>query len=383
MRRWFLLVSASLLAAGCSRVEDDGSTTSGDSESEALLAAFLAAEGQDIESCFEGLPVLDREPANEQFTPREGLAGAAGAGQVVMAVDASGSMAGRVGGETKMAAAKDAARSFLSGLPERVSVGLIAFGHEGTNDDAGKARSCRAVELLYPVGAAERGRIEAALGEFDATGWTPLAAAIRTAGASFVDGPEGQRVVYVVSDGEETCDGDPVAAARALHEGDVQAIVNIIGFDLEPADRAQLREVASAGGGSFVEVSSGDELRRRAAEARHFLRNAGALARSTVGNSGAMARNNVASSGAIARTNTCVSGAIARENARLVGYLADRGKRDRIGPVRELLGERHDRYRERKERYARIVRSRHESANEVLREDRERAREDYERVMEE
>lgn len=371
MRRWFLLFSASLLATACSRVEEDQAAGSGESEGETLLASFIEAEGEDFEGCFEGLPPLERDPANEEFTPREGFAGAAGASQVVMAVDASGSMAGRIGDETKMAAAKDAARSFLSGLPDRVSVGLIAFGHEGTNDDAGKARSCRSVELLYPVGAAERGRIDAALGEFDATGWTPLAAAIRTAGPSFAEGADGKRVVYVVSDGEETCDGDPVAAARALHEGEVQAIVNIIGFDLEASDREQLRAVASAGGGSFVEVSSGDELRRRVAEARHTLRNNAALA-----------RNSLATDAAVARTNLCVNASIGRENLSVDRYLRDTGEEDRIDALRDMLEARHQRYRQRAELYGQTSGSRRDSANEGLREDRDRAREDYERVME-
>jgi len=59
------------------------------------------------------------------------------------------------------------------------------------------------------------------------------------------------QAVYVVSDGNDTCDGDPIAAARALHGGETAAVVNVIGFDWAAADRAELMAVAKAGGGMF------------------------------------------------------------------------------------------------------------------------------------
>src|SRR5699024_10051640 len=97
-----------------------------------------------------------------------------------------------------------------------------------------------------------------------ATGWTPLAAAISKAGASFQPrAGMGEQVVFVVSDGLETCGGDPVAAARALHESEVHAIVNIIGFDIAAEDRRALEAVAAAGGGTFSAASDAATLRER------------------------------------------------------------------------------------------------------------------------
>ena len=44
---------------------------------------------------------------------------------------------------------------------------------------------------------------------------------------------ENINIVYIVSDGVETCDGDPVAAAKLLQADNIQAQVNIIGFDVD------------------------------------------------------------------------------------------------------------------------------------------------------
>ncbi|QKG83173.1 hypothetical protein GXN76_00980 [Kroppenstedtia pulmonis] len=58
-------------------------------------------------------------------------------------------------------------------------------------------------------------------------------------------------VVYIVSDGVETCGGDPVKEAKDLHQSEIEAVVNIIGFDLNEAEEESLKKVAKAGGGSY------------------------------------------------------------------------------------------------------------------------------------
>jgi Ca-activated chloride channel family protein len=260
---------------GCSKAPESGGKARS-SEAELMLASFLEAHGQDLDSCLKGLPELVGAGGDPSFAGRQPLAQRAD--RVMLALDASGSMAGRVGGETKMEAAKRAASAFLKGIPDGVAVGLVAFGHRGDNSETGKAESCRGVETIYRIGAADPAGLSRALGSFEARGWTPLADALTAASRSFAPSDKvGAQVVYVVSDGEETCGGDPVAAARALHGGPVKAVVNIIGFDLAPADRAQLREVAEAGGGQLLEARSPSELQRLMEETRHQIVNLHAI----------------------------------------------------------------------------------------------------------
>ncbi|GAA5345791.1 vWA domain-containing protein [Planifilum fimeticola] len=181
---------------------------------------------------------------------------------VEILMDASGSMAGRVSGGVKMDLAKKAIRNFVSQLPEDARVALRVYGHKGSNQQKDKALSCKSTEVVYPLGAYDESSFQDSLNQFRPTGWTPLAAAMEQA-KNDLRGNTGENVeniIYVVSDGIETCGGDPVKAAKELHRSEIQAIVNIIGFDVDDAGQRALKNVAEAGGGTYQTASSGTEL---------------------------------------------------------------------------------------------------------------------------
>ncbi|RKD25624.1 hypothetical protein BEP19_01385 [Ammoniphilus oxalaticus] len=180
-------------------------------------------------------------------------------------LDASGSMAGRLDGKTKMQLAKEAVAEFVSGLPENTLVSLRVYGHKGSNQPAGKEESCAKTEEIYQLSGYEQQAFSEALNRFEPTGFTPLARAIEEGGqdllAAAVDNPNVKSVMYVVSDGEETCGGDPVEAARQIQESEIEAVVNIIGFDIESHERAALEAIASAGNGKYFHADTGKQLR--------------------------------------------------------------------------------------------------------------------------
>lgn len=188
-------------------------------------------------------------------------------GGVMVAVDSSGSMAARSpGGATRMAEAARAVSDFAARLPPDARVGLAAFGQAGSNRAGDKAASCRApVEVLAPMADHAAAPLAAAAARLRPAGWTPLAAAIRTTAAQV--GAQG--VVYVISDGVETCGGDPVQAARGAKARAV--VVNVIGFGVTaPAETAALQAVAAAGGGRYLGVAPGalaETLNREASAA--------------------------------------------------------------------------------------------------------------------
>lgn len=181
---------------------------------------------------------------------------------VEILLDASGSMAEPVEGKTRMALAKQSIKKFSSSLPSNVQVGLRVYGHKGSNSKKDKKASCESNELVYPLKRYNETAFQEALDRFKPTGWTPLAAAIEEAGKD-LEGQtsEGtQNVVYVVSDGMETCGGDPVAAARSLNQSNIEAVVNIIGFDVDDEGQEALKKAAAAGGGSYDSVTSEQDL---------------------------------------------------------------------------------------------------------------------------
>ncbi|MGD8148806.1 vWA domain-containing protein [Ornithinimicrobium sp. Y1694] len=183
---------------------------------------------------------------------------AVGQNHFAVVLDASGSMAEASGSGTRMDAAKDAIATFAEDLPPGSTLSLRIYGHGGSNTSEGKAESCESSEVVFEGGADDAGLNEA-LGEVEPVGYTPLAKAI---GDSVEDIPEdsSDAIVYVVTDGLETCGGDPVQAATDLAAAGVEPVVNVIGFDIGNADQQALRDIASAGGGEYTSVDSGQAL---------------------------------------------------------------------------------------------------------------------------
>jgi thioesterase domain-containing protein len=115
--------------------------------------------------------------------------------------------------------------------------------------------------VLVPLGEVAPETIAAALAPLEPTGWTPIAAALEQAATAF-EGREGQvNRIVMVSDGVETCGGDPVAVARRLHEEGLAVTIDIVGLDIETeADSGALRRIAEVTGGSYAEARNAAEL---------------------------------------------------------------------------------------------------------------------------
>ncbi|MFD2657856.1 vWA domain-containing protein [Gracilibacillus thailandensis] len=177
-------------------------------------------------------------------------------------LDASSSMLMEAEDESKqrMAIAKDAVESFAKTIGESSDVSLVAFGHKGDDSDSGKEKSCSGIEEVYPLGSFEGEKFHEAVSSVEAKGWTPLAAAIEEVMELSAE-QEGNVTVYIVSDGVETCDGDPVKAAENfVKNSDDEGTVNIIGFQVDQEAEEQLTAVAEAGQGEYYAANNSEEL---------------------------------------------------------------------------------------------------------------------------
>lgn len=181
---------------------------------------------------------------------------------VAVLIDASGSMKADVPGGNKMTLAKSSIKQFSESLPDNVNVSLSVFGHKGTGADQDKKLSCESIETVYALKNYDQKEFSDALDRFDASGWTPLASAIQRAEKELKAASDDQTktFIYIVSDGVETCDGDPVKAAKDAKKSMTDLQINIIGFDVDNEADRQLKEVASAGGGKYTSVNNKQEL---------------------------------------------------------------------------------------------------------------------------
>ena len=143
---------------------------------------------------------------------------------VVIVLDASGSMSGEMGGIDKMTAAKRAIEAVLRTVPETTQVGLLVFS------------SRRDADWVYPLGPRDDARLTAALAQVQPDGGTPLGAYIKKGADRLLEERDrqlgyGTYRLLVVTDGEAS-DMDltrrypPEVMARGI-------IVDVIGVKMK------------------------------------------------------------------------------------------------------------------------------------------------------
>lgn len=227
-----------------------------------LFVQMKAETTANPEICYP--TIGDTKPFDQCYQPFDYF-GERQASQVMLILDASGSMAGQVSGKSKMSIAKQQSAKFLIELAKDLPVGLIAYGHKGSSNEKDKQESCAGIEMLLPINK-RRSEVAAVIDTLRPTGYTPLAGALSFAETQFSkqttsdDDLDAVPVVYLISDGEETCDGDPVAAAKSLHESGIEATVHVIGFDVDEETRLQLEAISQAGGGKFFAAKDAKAL---------------------------------------------------------------------------------------------------------------------------
>ena len=179
--------------------------------------------------------------------------------KAMLLLDASSSMLLSVDGKQKMGIAKTAMKRFAKTIGASSEVSLYVYGHAGSQDDKDKELSCSKIDEVYPLQAYSADKFDPVVDDVVARGWTPLASAIRTANEASKDF-DGALTVYIVSDGAETCDGDPIKEAQEFAKGDENRKVNIIGFNVDKKGEDQLKAVAEAGNGEYISAGNSDEL---------------------------------------------------------------------------------------------------------------------------
>jgi hypothetical protein len=175
---------------------------------------------------------------------------------IALVLDASGSMNARLpNGETRIAVARRAVKGVASLVPAQAQLGLRLYGAQSPASQ----KNCQDSNLAVPFSpAGALGEvISKAVDDAKAQGYTPIAYSLAQAANDFrADAKE--RVIVLVSDGKETCQGDPVVAAKALAPKGIT--VHTVGFIVDTAARGQLQAIARATGGSYFDAPVGPEL---------------------------------------------------------------------------------------------------------------------------
>ena len=175
---------------------------------------------------------------------------------VLLILDASGSMNAKLpNGETRIAVAQRATKGVAGFVPAQSQLSLRMYGAQSP----ASRKNCEDTHLAVPFGAASANAdaIATQANAVKAQGYTPIAYSLEQAANDFpADAKE--RIIVLVSDGKETCKGDPVLAAKSLAAKGIT--VHTVGFIVDTAARGQLQNIARITGGTYFDAPVGPEL---------------------------------------------------------------------------------------------------------------------------
>lgn len=228
-----------------------------DSDAQATIEA-LQTQVAELENAGSGTPTPVPSPDSTAAEP------ALGTVNLEIILDVSGSMAQTIGtGETRMEAAKRVLQDVIAGIPDRegINVGLRIYGHLGNNTPEGAAVSCQSSELLVPLDGVAKEALEQQTALLQPTGWTPIALSLQQAEVDFSNAEaDAFNYVVLVTDGLETCGGDPCQVAGAIHTGEQSVTTSVVGFALTPDEQAIISCIAEQGAGDVLGAADADEL---------------------------------------------------------------------------------------------------------------------------
>jgi Ca-activated chloride channel family protein len=178
---------------------------------------------------------------------------AAASGGTIIVLDASGSMRGRIGGETKMEIAKRSVRELVEALPDGTPLGLVVYSHRKSGD-------CKDIELVIPPGPLDKAAFVKAVLAIEPRGLTPLTDAVEFA-AQALDYRTKRANVILISDGEETCGKKPCETAARLEAAGKDFTVHAVAFDLGEKASRSFACLAQETGGRFLQANDAASLK--------------------------------------------------------------------------------------------------------------------------
>jgi len=173
--------------------------------------------------------------------------------KVMIILDASGSMWGKVDNKPKIQIAREVLKDLLPKFGDHMHLGLSAYGHRRKGD-------CNDIETLIPIGPENAAAIIKKINKINPKGKTPLSRATRRAAKALKYTKE-RAIVLLISDGIETCDADPCKTGAELAMNGFDFTTHVISFDVKKEDQIGLKCLAENTGGLFLTASNARELR--------------------------------------------------------------------------------------------------------------------------
>ncbi|MFC1640916.1 VWA domain-containing protein [Patescibacteria group bacterium] len=229
-------------------------------------------DGDEVEKGYDPLgPGLKVEISTEEVCPEGMLVFRPIEGESVseraqvnleIILDASGSMKENVGGKKKIDVAKEVVAQIIDSLPEdrtNLNVGFRSYGYQGGSS----GNDCNNTKLLVPINGTDKKALKSAVSSIAPGRGTPIAKSLEAAGKDFPRGENTYNSVILISDGLESCGGDPKNVAGSIyHETGLKINTHVVGFGIAQADEGELKGIARNSGGLYNTAQNSEELKK-------------------------------------------------------------------------------------------------------------------------
>lgn len=182
---------------------------------------------------------------------------------IQLILDLSGSMYEKLeSGEPKIDAARVVLTDFISELPDdNLNVGLRVYGATTGAMDGG---ACEDSQLTVAMQGVDKDALLGIVSTTEPKGATPIAYSLQQAVTDFQSVPaEAEKIIVLVTDGEESCAGDLQAALGSFESQGIEVDLRIVGLGLSEKAAKTFEDV----GGTFENTLTTSEFSLALAEA--------------------------------------------------------------------------------------------------------------------
>lgn len=180
---------------------------------------------------------------------------------ILIVFDASASMEDKIKGETKIHIAKRVLEDVLTNASQDLNLGLRVYG--SAEPTGNPYFDCSDSKLLVFPGINNRRLIISEIYKILPRGFTPITYSLSQA-VQDIAHYRGEKSLILISDGLETCGGDPCELANSLAESNIDLKIDVVGFGVRDdfAAQKQLMCIALNTKGKYFSADSADELAR-------------------------------------------------------------------------------------------------------------------------
>lgn len=173
--------------------------------------------------------------------------------RILFVLDLSYSMVDKWEGQTRIFHAKAILSELVDSLKhvENLEMALRCYGHQYHFND----NNCTDSKLEVPFAPGNAAKIKSKIALLQPHGITPIAYSLEKSERDFPSDPNSRNILILITDGEESCEGDPCAISRALQQKRIILKPFVIGLGELPGGQIQLGCV-----GSYYEAERPNDL---------------------------------------------------------------------------------------------------------------------------